>query len=412
MEEEIEQEEIRVLTDPFEITKLYNDLLQSAMSEISLIVSTANALLRQHNIGIMGQMKIAAEQRNVQVNLAVPNFEKQKVAKSISESLQELEELPAMSRNIHVRNYQQSINQTSKINSTILLVDRQFSLVIDSKDDLKENFMDAIGFATYSSSSSRTQSYNFIFDTIWMQAELYNQLEMRTIELEKLNTMQNEFINMAAHELRTPTQAILGYSEMLAQSESKIRIKDYENAIARNAQRLHFLASDILDVARIESQMFRLNKSYFDLTEEIDSVVKAVKDRPDWVDISRRVMVILDISESISIFGDKQRIHEVIFNLVNNALKFTEEGTIMIRVEKNIQTKDAIITVADTGTGIDKEILPRIFSKFVSKSKSTGLGLFIAKAIIEAHGGHIEAYNNIDGNGAVFKFTLNTTTNG
>ena len=90
---------------------------------------------------------------------------------------------------------------------------------------------------------------------------------MKTIELEKLNTVQNEFINIAAHELRTPTQVILGYSDMLEQSPERNQM--YEKTIARNAHRLGLLASDILDVARIESQTLKLNKSNFDLNQEL-----------------------------------------------------------------------------------------------------------------------------------------------
>ena len=135
--------------------------------------------------------------------------------------MSEVNELPMVSNNIRVRRLLPSINKTSIIKSTILLVDRECSLLIDLKDDLSQNFIDAIGFASYSNSKSRTQSYNFIFDTICRQADVYEELEMKTIELEKLNTLQNEFINIAAHELRTPTQVILGYSDMLEQSPER-----------------------------------------------------------------------------------------------------------------------------------------------------------------------------------------------
>jgi two-component system, OmpR family, sensor histidine kinase VicK len=406
MEQGIEPEEIKILSNPDDIQHLYKDLLQSATSEISLIVSTPNALFRQQEIGIIELIKKAAIERFVKVNLVIPKYEKssQNQPTLITRAdMSEVNELPMVSNNIRVRRLLPSINKTSKIKSTILLADKECSLLIDLKDDLSQNFTDAIGFASYSNSKSRTQSYNFIFDTIWRQADVYEELEMKTIELEKLNTMQNEFINIAAHELRTPTQAILGYSDMLEQSPERNQM--YEKTIARNAQRLGLLASDILDVARIESQTLKLNKSNFDLNQEAENVIKDVMERREWDKNGNSVNFIFEPKESIILFGDKQRIYQVLFNLVNNALKFTENGTITIAIEK--QKNNAVITVTDTGMGIDREIQPRIFSKFATKSNSgTGLGLFISKAIVEAHGGHIQASNNLDEKGATFWFKL------
>jgi two-component system sensor histidine kinase VicK len=410
MEQGIEPEEIKVLSNPEDIQHLYKDLLQFAMSEISLIVSTPNALFRQQEIGIIELIKKAAIERNVKVNLIIPKYEESsqnQPSPIIRSDMSEVNELPMVSNNIRVRRHLPSVNNTSKIKSTILLADRECSLLIDLKDDSGENFSDAIGFASYSNSKSRTQSYNFIFDTIWRQADVYEELEMKTIELEKLNTIQNEFINIAAHELRTPTQAILGYSDMLEQSPE--RNQNYEKVIARNAQRLGILASDILDVSRIESQTLKLNKLNFDLNEEAENVIKDVMERRDWEKNTDSVKFIFEPKESIILFGDKQRIYQVILNLVNNALKFTENGTITIAIEK--QKNNAVITVTDTGMGIDKVIQPRIFSKFATKSNSgTGLGLFISKAIVEANGGHIQASNNLDGKGATFWFKLPLTS--
>lgn len=410
MELGIEPEEIKILSNPDEIQDIYKDLLQSAKAEISLIVSTPNALVRQSEIGVIDLIKRAAIDRNVKVNLIIPKYEEssENQPSLITRSeMSEVNELRIITGNIQVRRLLPAINKTSKIKSTILLVDREFSLLIDLKDDLRENFIDAIGFASYSNSKSRIKSYNFIFDTIWRQADVYEQLETKTLELEKLNTLQNEFINVAAHELRTPTQAILGYSEMLEQSLE--RKQSYEKAIARNAQRLNMIANDILDVARIESQTLKLSKSKFDLNQEAEKVIKDISDRRDWENNNDNVKFMFEPQESIVLFGDKQRIYQVLFHLINNALKFTENGTIAIAIEK--QKNNALISVTDTGIGIDRAIQPWIFSKFVSKSKSgTGLGLFISKAIVEAYGGHIQASNNLDGKGATFWFKIPLTS--
>lgn len=236
-----------------------------------------------------------------------------------------------------------------------------------------------------------------------------NQLETAYEELKNQDELQKEFINVAAHELRTPTQAILGYAEMLDQSPSRNR--QYELAISRNASRLYTLSSDILDVARIESQTFYIVRSNFDLNQAIEKVITEIMARHDWQKIKEKIELVFTPDESILLFGDERRIGQVILNLVDNALKFTEEGTITISVEKNNRNNSVVISVMDTGIGIDKEILPRLFSKFASKSKSgTGLGLFIAKAIVEAHGGSIQGYNTIGSKGATFRFTIPVTS--
>jgi two-component system sensor histidine kinase VicK len=415
MEEGIEPEEIKILSNPEDIQLLYRNLIQTALSEISLIIPTRNTLSRQHEIGLTDLIKKAAIEKNVQINIAIPRYEMLKQLdvelkvihpeEVAADNLNDIEELPLISQNIIIRKFFSSINQTSEMKSTILLVDRQSCLVIDLKDDSSDKFSDAIGLATYFKTKSCTQSYGFIFDTIWMQAGLYRQLELRTIELEKLNAMQNEFVNIAAHELRTPAQAILGYSEMLAMTSDMKT--SYGEAIMRNAQRLYSLTTDMLDVARIESQTLRLDNSNFDLNQEIENVIKDVMETAEWAKISNDVRFVFEAENSTILFGDRQRIHQVILNLVNNALKFTKKGTITIGVEKNSQTDDTMVTITDTGTGIDSEILSRIFTKFATKSKSgTGLGLFISKAIVEAHGGSLQAQNNVDGKGAMLSFTI------
>lgn len=231
------------------------------------------------------------------------------------------------------------------------------------------------------------------------------QLETANRELKFHDELQKEFINIAAHELRTPTQAILGYADMLEISPDRNR--SYEEAISRNASRLYTLSSDILDVSRIESKTFKLVKSHFDLNLAIENIIKELMTRHDWEKIGKKVKLVFSSEESLILFGDEKRIGQVILNLVDNALKFTEIGTITIEAKKNNQSDYAVVTVTDTGTGIDKEILPRLFLKFASKSKSgTGLGLFMSKAIVEAHGGSIQGYNNVGSQGSTFRFTI------
>jgi signal transduction histidine kinase len=222
-------------------------------------------------------------------------------------------------------------------------------------------------------------------------------------QLKVHDKMQKEFINIAAHELRTPTQAILGYSELMEQANPQEVKAAAAAAILRNANRLERLTEDILDITRIEGQSLKLKMERFDLNEKIKNVIEDVKSRLS--DANTTKIIFEQTEQEIPVYGDKVRIFQVVSNLLSNALKFTRNGDISIRAEH----KDgyAIVTVKDNGTGIDLEIMPRLFTKFASKSETgTGLGLFISKSIIEAHGGKIWAENNKDEKGATFGFTL------
>jgi signal transduction histidine kinase len=229
-------------------------------------------------------------------------------------------------------------------------------------------------------------------------------------QLKIHDRMQNEFINVAAHELRTPIMPILGDAEYI---EHKFDItneivevdKETITSIIRNAKRLDRLASDILDVTRIESKSLKLNKEQFDLSEVLSSCILDQREQIENNGSTGRNVKIDFTPSKIIVEADKGRITQVISNLLRNAIKFTSEGVISI----NAFRKDHHVTVSvkDTGSGIDLEILPRLFSKFVTKSdKGTGLGLFISKSIIDAHGGMIWAENNENGIGSKFAFSI------
>ena len=218
-------------------------------------------------------------------------------------------------------------------------------------------------------------------------------------QLKVHDRMQREFINVAAHELRTPTQAIIGYSELFyIRPESR---DEAMKAIARNSERLDRLTSAILDVTRIEGQKLILNREKFNLSEVLSSAVEDAKSTIGDSNVKFEHSTL----RNIVVEADRERISQVISNLLNNAVKFTKRGTIYISEE----TKDgrAVVSIKDTGTGIDPEIMSMLFTKFTTKSQTgTGLGLFIAKSIIEAHGGRIWAENNKDAKGATFIFSL------
>jgi signal transduction histidine kinase len=219
-------------------------------------------------------------------------------------------------------------------------------------------------------------------------------------QLKDHDRMQREFINVAAHELRTPTQAIIGYSDLfyLRPESRELAIK----AIARNAERLERLTHDILDVTRIEGHRLDLNKEKFDISEVVASAIEDTKRR---VNDNNDSIKFQYTPRKIVVEADRMRISQVVSNLLGNAVKFTKQGTVYISADS--KDGEAIVSVKDSGTGIDPEIVSRLFTKFTSKSQTgTGLGLFISKSIIEAHGGRIWAENNKDSKGATFTFRM------
>lgn len=261
--------------------------------------------------------------------------------------------------------------------------------------------------------NSRTAELKQANDSLKVNNKL---LELANKKLNTHDKMQKEFINIAAHELRTPIMPILGdavYLEKQFELGKKEVMVDKEqvSSIIRNAKRLKRLASDILDITKIESQSLKLNKEKFNIKDVILSSISDIKaqitsSNPEQLNN----LHIIYNPKDISVFADKNRITQVIFNLLSNSLKFTENGTITIEsyVEKD-KAKDieyVVVNITDSGQGIDPEILPRLFTKFVSKSfEGTGLGLFISKSIIHSHNGEIWAYNN-PGNGATFCFKI------
>ena len=400
----VDLEEIKVLYDPNEIRTTYINLINSAKIEISLIIATPNALQRNYTGGIINLLITAAEKRNVNVNLIIPTYDKG----TINDEFLRNEKIAANFK-FKLKTITPAIKETHMIKTTFLIIDRKSVFIIDVKDDSKDILTEAVGFATYHVSKSRTDSYSFIFDTLWRQADLHESLRDANKNLlgayEKLkehDAMEKEFIDLAAHELRTPSQSIIGYSELL--KDSPKRNKKYEEAISRNAERLYSLVTNMLSVARIESQTMKLNKTFFDLNVKIQNVINDVVISPDKRD---KVEIKFKPIGRINILADKEKIFQVFANLLNNAIKFTGHGTITITLEQNDKTDEGIITFKDSGMGINQEIIPHLFSKFKTKSeKGLGLGLFISKSIIEAHQGKLEAYNNVDSNGATFVVTL------
>ena len=281
------------------------------------------------------------------------------------------------------------------------IVDDEKALRVELREPATEKISEAIGFSVYSNRKNTVDFFKFVYELLWNERALNE-------ELKRSDKMQKDFINIASHEMKTPTQAILGYSYLL-QSHPEKR-EEMIQAIQRNAIRLQKLTSDILDVTRIESQTLNLNKEQFNLTNLILSIIEDYTSRIENDSNSNVKLLYNRPKEDVIAEADKGRISQVISNLLSNALKFTREGIISITSEK--KDSQIVVSIKDTGTGIHPEIMPRLFSKFATKSQSgTGLGLFISKSIVEAHGGKMWASNNDTnqenrGGGALFTFNL------
>ena len=369
----------------------------------------------------------AARERNVKVRILVP------ASSLIEQKVQQLKEY-CPDHAIDVR----YIEQMTETKATILVVDRKDSLVMELRDDSKTTFFEAIGLSTYSNSRAGVLSYVAIFENLWKQSELYqeikeshDQLKIANEKLRMQDKIQNDFIKIAAHELRNPIQPILGMAQIVKSvitQKKEVNINqtcDHLNVIIQNARKLQRLTDDVLDINRIETNSLHIRKDTFNLKELIQVLVDDYKSPNNNekkygsniyrnIELSCLLPSITEEAQNADLFlieADRDRISQVISNLLSNALKFTnQDDTIYVTIEKKDTGSIGEVTVSikDTGTGIDPEIFPRLFTKFATKSdRGTGLGLFICKSIIEAHGGKIWAKNNSDSEkGATFAFNI------
>jgi two-component system sensor histidine kinase VicK len=419
------EDSVKVISQKTKVKDLYFDLLKSSKKEIMLIYPSNKAFMRQQRIEIIDLVKQVAKEKNVKVRVLVP----------VCVELFPLKE-----------NYQQDHNKNIYIKyiveersadtqATILIVDRKVSLVIELRDDTTDNFYEAMGLSAYSNNKTAVLSYVALFENLWKQSELYQEIIESHEQLKKANEklriddrILNEFIQITAHEIRNPIQPMLGLSQtiksMIRQKEELDidKVCDYLDVIIRNARKLHRLTDDVLDITKIETNSLRLKKETFNLNELIQDLVNdyiSQNNDAKRIDSSNYRNIKLSLFPSNTeeyqnavflIESDRGRISQVISNFLSNAFNFTNEGdTIYVNVEKKDTggRGEVIASIKDIGNGIDPEIFPRLFTKFATTShRGTGLGLFICKSIIEAHGGKIWAGNNPDGKGATFAFSL------
>jgi two-component system, OmpR family, sensor histidine kinase VicK len=399
VEEGREHEFYEVINDYKKAQEKYIDLARSVDREALLLLANSKAMLRAYRLGVLDYLIEASSKKGALIRIVCPLAEENsEIVKKMSEKAPD----------IRILNY-----DNASSHSGLLVVDRAKLMRFELKEPKAEEFSEAIGFVVFSNSKASIESSKSFFELLWN--ERIQQEKLKEYEkLKEADKMKTEFINVAAHELRTPIQPIIGLGEVL-RSRNTLNPQEYNeylDVIIRNAKRLQQLADDILDVTKIESQSLKLKNERFDLQELVTAIVNEysqliIKSNKN-VKLEYRLKQEQKNTSSFFIYADRVRISQVLTNLLTNAIKFTNEGDIIVTAEIHDGNKNSIVVrVKDNGAGIDSEILPQLFTKFASKSfQGTGLGLFISKSIIEAHGGKMWAENNSDGKGATFYFSL------
>ena len=409
IEEGIPIERTEAISDPPAIETIYQHIISEAREEILLILSTVNAFVRHKKLGILDLLKKQQSEKGLKIRLLVPVTEDKKNEQDILDLETHGVQVNRLSHNPPQKKTEK-VEERSSTRVTVVIVDKMTSLVIELEDDERANFDDAIGTAVLSTGKSLASSYVRIFESLWQETKL-------TARLAESDKLQKEFINIAAHELRSPITPILtalylaekikkpdGTSQtILSESEAEM--------IQRNAKRLEKLATDILTVSNIEAKGIHLQKERGSLDDWISEELSTAK---AFVPSDTKIDFVFkpasrDSSLLLLIDADKSKILEVLSNLIRNAIKFSPKGgKITVTTSRSEDEKSAIVKIHDTGGGIDPEIYPRLFQKFASSYVygATGLGLYISQRIVEAHGGKIWAENNKDDMGATFTFTI------
>lgn len=426
-------ESVGIIKDPTQTQELFNELINSAREKIEILFSSINLFYyynrhkKNSEEGFQLLERVAAK-KGLNVKIITPS---DKNIKEISSKIN-----AKKLSDVQIRCIEETRFLDNKI--MLLVVDGKQSLALQLKEK-EEEYKDGaltpgynvtnghqdtseemIGLGTYSKNIPTVLSYATIFETLWKELELNGQISNLLEKLKSQQSLKTDFLSIAAHELRDPIQPVLGLAEVL-QSRKGINIQEQEELLAiiiRNAKRLKALTENILDLTRIESQSsLTVHKEIVDIQEVIRDEVSDIKsqlakEHNVTINVEGKVTGTGSTLDEVLVEADRLRLMQVVSNLLTNAIKFTEHGTVSIRIEMRIDnngSNHAVVSIRDNGQGIDPSIMSRLFEKFATKcDKSTGLGLglFISKNIIESYGGKIWAENNPEGKGATFTFSL------
>lgn len=394
IENDIADEMTTVIENPYQAKNMFIEMIENAKEEIMIVFPSYNVIKRLGKTEVIKYLMHKSQERiNIRI-LSPINEEIKKIL--ITKQIQGKKSI--LFEYVHF----QEISKRQDIKSIILMIDKKRLLAMELKDDVKERFDEMIGLSTYSTSKPTILSNISIFESLWRQTDLYEKLKLNS-------NMQKEFIDAIAHELRTPLTPIIGlttYVRGKIKNEEQVELLDI---VIDAGKKLHILGENILDLTKIEGKMFNLKKERFDIAQLI---LKTVNEITHSINKDKKILFEYVNFGKYIVFVDKQRISQVIFNLLDNAIKFIlekEGGLISIIFEKKYENEKGIIIVhiKDNGEGIHPDIIPRLFNKFATKSfYGSGLGLYICKNIIDMHNGKIWAFNNIKEKGATFSFSL------
>lgn len=443
---------IETIENPHQTLHTIKKLISSAENEILGLLPSFDALQRQIEIGMLDRIKVVSkEKKELTIKILVTDDIGPENEGDSSNSRNNLQigkdrnlsflfkknidheniydnDKPSQSTNIsnkisnfkidEIKNLEIRSIHSEKIRPNIgmLIVDKSKSVVIEAKESKSNNVIDHIGLSSYSNSPQISRSYATIFDVLWNHTDTYNFLKESYERLLIQEKMQKEFIDIVAHELRTPLQSILGLTDLVKNKTEEKENKEILEIVVDSGGRLHKFIENILTATKLEEGISNYSYEIFDLNEVIVDLVNNYQSKlQNLHNLSAPYAKEIDfnlqgIGSEFKINADKLQISMVISNIIDNAINFIpkeQKGLISITSKK--QGNDVVVHIKDNGDGIDPDILPKLFTKFATKSfYGSGLGLYNSRKIIHMYNGGIWAKNNStkEGGGATFSFKL------
>lgn len=385
---------IEVIHDSNQVLHKIYELFSLVKKDILIILPSTNGFYRTEMSGGFKMLNGLGD-RGIKIRvLTIPD----------SENIPEVDKIKTKYPNIHFRDLEQAMMSYNRI----IVFDIKNTVLWEVIDDLQQKYTDALGMALFIESKKITETITIIFNSLWSQSETHSRLKDTHENLKSHGKMQSRFMDLVAHELRTPLQSILGITELL-KKEIKNNDQNFMLRVAMaNAKKLQRLSENILDITRLEGNILYLNKELFNINH---LAMQITSDLVCNVEYNKYVAIeYINFDNDYIILADKFRIGQVIQNLIDNSMRFVRNrGKITLRLNtKRIHSRDIVeLSVEDNGEALKPEILSKLFTKFASDSYyGPGIGLYLCRKIVEAHGGRIWAKNNLGNHGCTFTFGI------
>lgn len=387
-------DKIEVIYDSNQALQRVYDLSTLVKKDILIILPSMNGFYRTEISGGFKMLNRLGE-RGIRVRiLTIPD----------PENLMEVNKIKSKYHNLVFRDLEQTMMSYNRI----IVFDDKNTLLWEVIDDNQQKYADALGLALFIESNKITETITIIFNSLWRQSEIHSRLKEAHENLKSHGRMQSRFMDLVAHELRTPLQSILGITELLKE-EIKNNDQNFMLRVAMaNAKKLQRLSENILDITRLEGNILYLNKEHFSINH---LAIQITSDLVRNVEYNKYVAIeYVNFDKDILIFADKFRIGQVIQNLVDNSMRFVRNrGKITLKLNtKRVHSKNILeLSVEDDGEQLKPEIFSKLFTKFASDSYyGPGIGLYLCRKIVEAHKGRIWAKNNHKTHGCTFTFRI------